>query len=142
MDAPNLGPYILRFERGAGLVLDHPITRGRSGAERVENNGSVVVVANASGVGGSAGAMTTELSLAGFETGEPANALEQQEASTVHFTEAEGAQEDAELVAELLGGVEVSAVPDPAPIDGEFTGDVLVLLGADEAGQTLDELNL
>lgn len=112
------------------------------GAGAVETSGSVVVVANDAGVDGAAGAMSTELELAGFEVGTPTNGLEQRAESIVYYTDADGAQDDAELVAEALGGIEVDAMPDPIPTEaGEIDGDVLLLLGTNQAGQSLDALN-
>ncbi len=115
---------------------------GADAPEPIENAGSVVVVANASGIDGSAGQMTDELVAVGFETGTPTNGIEQRAASIVYFTDADGAEADAELVAEALGGVDVEAIPDEIPTeDGELDGDILVLLGTNEAGSSLASLN-
>jgi hypothetical protein len=107
-------------------------------------DGATVIVANASGVGGSAGAMTDELAAVGFTMGTPTNATSGlQEASTVHFDASIAAAESvAESVARVMGGLAVEPVPDPVPIDeGTLDGaGVLVLLGTDEAGQSLDDL--
>jgi flavodoxin len=110
-------------------------------AVAVDAGGSVVVVANVSGVGGSAGAMTDELESAGFEVGAATNGTEDLETSVVYYTDAEGAEADADLVAETLGGLEVEQMPDPIPTEsGELDGDVLVLLGTDLAGQSLSDI--
>jgi flavodoxin len=110
-----------------------------SGGGTVETSGSVVVVANAAGVDGAAGAMSAELEFAGFEVGAPTNATVQRARSIVYYTDAEGAQDDAELIAELLGGVNVQPMPDEIPTEsGEVDGDVLVVLGTRQAGNRLD----
>jgi hypothetical protein len=110
-------------------------------AVSVDAGSSVVVVANANTVAGSAGAMTDELSAAGFEVGDATNATEEVETSVVYFTDAEGAETDAELLAETLGGLEVEAMPDPIPTtSGDLDGDVLVVLGSDLAGQSLSDI--
>lgn len=113
-----------------------------AGAEvTVETSGSVVVVANANTVAGSAGAMTDELSAAGFEVGEATNGVEQLEVSVVYYTDADGAADDAEVLAETLGGLEVEAMPDTVPTQsGELDGAVLLLLGADLADQSLADI--
>lgn len=111
-------------------------------AVTVETAGAVVVVANASGVSGSAGRMTAQLDRAGFEVGEATNADEQLADSIVYFTDAEGAEDDATLLATAFGGVDVEPLPDPAPIEGgELDGDVLLLLGTNQADQPLSDLN-
>ena len=111
-------------------------------AVSVETAGSVIVVANTSGVSGSAGRMTAQLDRAGFETGEATNGVEQRADSIVYFTDAEGAEDDANALATALGGVDVEPLPDEIPTeDGELDGDVLLLLGTNQADQSLDDLN-
>jgi hypothetical protein len=110
-----------------------------AGATAVETSGSVVVVANAAGVDGAAGAMTADLELAGFAVGTPTNGLEPRAESIVYHTDAAGAAEDAELVAEALGGLDVEPMPDEIPTEsGEIDGDVLLLLGTNQVGQRLE----
>jgi hypothetical protein len=106
--------------------------------------GASVVVANANTVGGSAGGMTRTLELAGYDMIDPVNASGPNLiASIVYF---DGAQASAEAVAQSvaldLGGVEVLPVSTPAPTAGGDLGEagVLVLLGDDQAGKTLEEL--
>jgi hypothetical protein len=109
-----------------------------SGAEAFVTNGTTIVVANVSGISGSAGRMSTTLDRAGFTVGDPTNGLEQLADSVVHYTDADGAQADAEVLAAALGGVEVSTLPEDIPTEsGEFDGDVLLLLGTDQADQAL-----
>lgn len=108
----------------------------------VETNGLTIVVANASGVSGSAGRMSTTLDNAGFTVGEATNAVVQLADSVVHYTDAEGAQADAEALAAALGGVEVEPMPDEIPTESsELDGDVLLLLGTNQADQSLGTLN-
>jgi hypothetical protein len=108
----------------------------------VETNGLTIVVANASGVSGSAGRMSTTLDNAGFTVGEATNAVVQLADSVVHYTDAEGAQADAEALAAALGGVEVEPMPDEIPTESsEIDGDVLLLLGTNQADQSLGTLN-
>ncbi|MFT6291860.1 MAG: hypothetical protein ACJAR2_002470 [Ilumatobacter sp.] len=109
-----------------------------SGAEAFVTNGTTIVVANVSGISGSAGRMSTTLDRAGFTVGDPTNGLDQLADSVVHYTDANGAQADAETLAAALGGVEVTALPVDIPTEsGEFDGDVLLLLGTDQADQAL-----
>jgi hypothetical protein len=107
-------------------------------------DGATVVIANANGVNGSAGAMTQLLADVGYIMGEPTNATTGQLDSTVIYydPDTEAAQAVAESVNRSLGGdSSISQVGTPAPTsDGEIGGDVLVLLGNDKAGSSLEEL--
>jgi len=108
----------------------------------VDTSGSTIVVANDSGVDGAAGAMSDELESAGFAVGTPTNGVEPRADSVVYYTDADGAQDDAEVLAEALGGVDVEPMPDEIPTEsGELDGEVLLLLGTNQAGKTLDELS-
>lgn len=108
--------------------------------------GAVVVVANASGIDGSAGRMTDALAAVGFTTGTATNSSEGQLAtSKVYY---DPANENAKAVADSLrealggGGIEVLELAVPAPTsDGEI-GDASILLamGNDTADKSLDEL--
>ena len=106
--------------------------------------GATVIVANASGVPGSAGRMTDELEAAGFTTGTATNAtsgpLEQ---SVVYYDAAIAAALDvANSVARVMGGLTVEVVPSPPPVEGESLGDagVVVMLGTAQADKPLSEL--
>lgn len=108
--------------------------------------GATVVVANASGINGSAGRMTDALAAVGFTTGTATNSSESQlNTSKVYYDpENENAKAVAESLREALGGgdIEVLELTVPAPTsDGEI-GDasVLLALGNDTADKTLDEL--
>lgn len=106
--------------------------------------GAVVVVANANGINGSAGAMSEELGGAGFSMGSPTNATTGQLESTVIYYDPsnDASLPVAESVNRVMGGdAAISQVGTPAPISGgELDGDVLVLLGNDKAGSSLAEL--
>lgn len=117
------------------------LSGGGAATPDVDAAGAVVIVANASGVEGSAGRMTESLEQAGFTVGTATNATEQRAESIVYYSDAEGAQADAEALAAAMGGIEVAPLPDPVPTeDGELTGDVLLLLGTNEADQSLADL--
>jgi LytR cell envelope-related transcriptional attenuator len=107
--------------------------------------GAVVVVANGSGVPGSAGRMTEELKVVGFTMSEPTNATTTGvEQSLVYFDPANAAaQSVADSVARVMGGLVVEAVPSPPPIEGGSLGDagVLVILGTAQADKTIAELS-
>lgn len=107
-------------------------------------DGAVVVVANANGINGSAGAMTEELGGAGFSMGSPTNATTGQLDSTVIYydPDIDAAQAVAESVNRVLGDdSSISQVGTPPPVQaGELEGGVLVLLGNDKAGVSLEEL--
>jgi hypothetical protein len=104
-----------------------------------------VIVANASGVGGSAAAMSTALEGAGYTLGEPTDASGADiDTSVVYFVRgAPGARETAASVAADMGGIRARRMPAEIPVSGGDIGDatVLVMLGTDAAGKTLAELN-
>lgn len=106
--------------------------------------GATVIVANASGVSQSAGKMTTELEDAGFTMGDATNSTSSGfTASVVHYDPAiAAAKAVADSVALSMGGLTVEELPDPIPVDGDSIGDagVLVLLGTNEAGKSLEQL--
>lgn len=108
--------------------------------------GAVVVVANASNVNGSAGAMSDDLAAVGFEMGTATNvsgAMGQQETSSIYYrAENAAAQAVAESVNRSIGGdASIAPLQTPAPTEnGELDGDVLLLLGIDKAGKSLEEL--
>ncbi len=106
--------------------------------------GATVVVANASGVPGSAGRMTTALGAAGFTTAEATNSTgEKLEQSVVYYDPAvAAAQAVADSVARTMGGLTVEPVPTPVPITGGALdgSGVVVMLGTAQADKTLEEL--
>jgi len=108
--------------------------------------GASVVVANASGVGGSAGRMTAQLQDAGFTVVEPAinSTLPNTEASIVQYDPSvAAAQNVAESVARVMGGLRVEPLSTPPSVVGGSIGEagVLVLLGTDEADKTIAQLS-
>ena len=107
--------------------------------------GATVVVANASGVGGSAGRMSTELATVGFTMVDPAVNSTQSglTASIVQYDPSQAAaQAVAESVARSMGGLTVETVPTPPPVvGGSLDGaGVLVLLGTDQADKTIAQM--
>ncbi len=105
--------------------------------------GATVVVANASGVPGSAGRMSAELAGAGFTMAEPTNATSALEQSIVYYDpNIAAAQAVATSVAQVMGGLAVETVPTPPPVEGESLGDagVVVMLGTAQADKTLVQL--
>jgi hypothetical protein len=94
-----------------------------------------VLVANASGLPGAAGTITTDLGSAGFLTSAPANAtiVDDPAVTVIYFV---GNQEAAGVaVAEALGldADSVQPMPDPLPVDDMRGATVLVMLGTDLA---------
>lgn len=112
--------------------------------------GASVLVANANGVNGSAGTMTRALeSGPGFTMVEPTNASSSVgdiDESVIYYDETSPAAKSvAESVARALGGVGTIAPlgeETPPTRDGTVNGaGVLLILGNDKAGKTLEELN-
>jgi LytR cell envelope-related transcriptional attenuator len=105
---------------------------------------ATIVVANASGIDGSAGQMTTALEAVRYRLGEPTDSSEgQMDNSVIFFVRGDrDARDTAESVARDMGGLRVQRMPDEPPITGELgNATVLVMLGTDAAGKTLAELN-
>ncbi len=110
----------------------------------IVTEGATVVVANASGVPGSAGRMSTTLATVGFTMAEATNATTQLEVSIVYYDPAVvAAQAVAESVARTMGGIEVAPVPTPVPIDGAALNGsgVVVMLGTAQADKTVEEMS-
>ena len=103
--------------------------------------GYKVLVANASGISGSAGQMSTALQAEGFVVVQPAtNAAEtvgKQTVTIVYYVP--GFETGAAAVAEVLGGVATQPVASPPPVESGDLGEatVVVLLGTDLAGKLL-----
>jgi LytR cell envelope-related transcriptional attenuator len=112
-------------------------------AQRV-TDGATVIVANASNAGGMAAAMSEELDGAGYTMAEPGNATgENLETTVVYFVEAPPQiRSVAQSVARDLGGVQARAMPGSIPVEGGSIGTatVLVMLGNDLAGDTLEQI--
>lgn len=107
--------------------------------------GATVVVANASGVPGSAGRMSTELATVGFTMAEATNSTQSGlTASIVQYDPSiAAALAVAESVARSMGGLTVEVVPTPPPVEGGSLNGagVLVLLGTDQADKTIAQLS-
>lgn len=108
-------------------------------------DGATVVVANASGVPGSAGRMTEELAGVGFVTATAANSTQSGlAASVVQYDPSNAAAlAVAESVARIMGGLTVAEVATPPAIQGGSLdgAGVLVLLGTNEADKTIGQLS-
>ncbi len=109
--------------------------------------GATVVVANASGVDGSAGRMSDTLEAVGFTLADATNSSEGPlSVSKIYYDpETAAAKAVADSLREALGGgdIEVLELTVPAPLtDPETIGDasVLVALGNDIADKSLDVL--
>jgi hypothetical protein len=102
--------------------------------------GFEVMVANASGISGSAAKLSSQLKARTFVTVEPVNAAPgtPTQSSTVVYA-VPGYEDGAESVASVLGGVEVLPMPSPVPVAGGSLGSasVLVMLGTDLADKNL-----
>lgn len=108
--------------------------------------GATVVVANASGVSGSAGRMSEQLAGADFEMVSPAinSSLPNIEATIVQYVPSIAAsQAVADSVARVMGGLRVEPVNSPPDVQGGDLGGagVLVLLGTNEADKTIAQLS-
>lgn len=128
----------------SSTIDDGSTTTTSSTLPPLVTQGATVVVANASGVPGSAGRMSDELAGAGFTMATATNSsgvsLEQ---SIVYYDPANAAALDvANSVARLMGGLEVETVPSPPPVEGGDLGDasVVVMLGTAQSDRTLEEL--
>ena len=102
--------------------------------------GFKILVANASGITGSAGQMSTALQSENFIVTQPINAdatIGKQSVTIVYYVA--GYEGGATAVADILGGVQIQPVATPAPVEGGSLGEaqVLVLLGTDLAGKLL-----
>jgi len=125
-------------------VLDNTTTSSTTPA--LVTAGATVVVANASGVAGAAGRMTTELASLNFVMAVATNSTQTGlVASIVHYDASNAAAlAVAESVARSMGGVIVEIVPTPPPVDGASLNGagVLVLLGTDQADKTIAQMTV
>ena len=114
----------------------------------IVTDGADVIVANVNNVGGSAGQMRRALELAGFTVVAAVDgsaAIGDLDESVIYYNEENPqALAVANSLGEVLGGVS-SVAPlsgTPPTADGEMQGaDVLLMLGVDKAGKSLEELN-
>lgn len=102
--------------------------------------GFEVIVANASGVGGSAGKLTDQLKGRGYFLSEPTNAdssVGTLAATVIYYLP--GFEAGAESVSTTLGGKEILPIPEVVPTQDASMGSasVLVMLGTDQADKKL-----
>ena len=152
-----LGFFILRDIRGDGSVTAPAVTATTLSPEEsvdtlpaVPTSAAVVLtavmveVANASGVSGSEGLLTTELQGRGYIVQPALNKSEvtPRQTSTVVFYLL-GSEAAAAAVAAELGGVSTAPMPAPIPTETGNLGEasVLILLGTDIAGKSLTIIN-
>jgi hypothetical protein len=107
--------------------------------------GATVLVANASGVSGTAGQFSKALGQVGFTMATPTNAAGAEAKLTVSKVYyLPGGELVAASAARAMGGVAVAVMPTPVPIKNEAAGlgqaTVLVMLGSDLAGKALPAL--
>ncbi len=147
-DAGGLTPTTNATTPGSGSTGDGSVAGSGTAPVVTEapvaKNAATVVVANASGIGGSAGAMSTALAAAGYTMGTPGDASgENLTASVVYYVDGDAtAQAVAALVAADMGGLQVAPMPIPPPIQqGMGSGTVLVMVGTDTANKPLADLN-
>jgi len=148
-----LGFLVLRDVSGSSLDTSTPTPQETvPGGGTVDPNattttmqfstlGFKLIVANASGVAGSAGSMTLALQNLGFIAPPAVNlapGAAKRQKTGVFYTA--GCEANAQKVAEVLGGnVDIAAMPNPVPTETGNLGDacVLILLGTDLAGKPL-----
>ncbi len=109
-------------------------------APAASKSDAIVVVANASGVGGSATAMTAALAADGYTTAPVANSTGPRiERSIIYYLESDPAALGvAHLLAAQIPTAQVLPMPDPPPLDRPLNrATVALLLGTDAAGRPL-----
>src|SRR3954453_13170095 len=106
--------------------------------------GAKVQVANSSHANGMAGQLSTALQGKGFTMGEPTNGATKEAVTKIQYLSGDNAaQAVAQSVAQLMGVASVDIIPTPPQLqDPSLLADntVLVLLGDDKAGKTLDQM--
>jgi cytoskeletal protein RodZ len=104
---------------------------------------ATVVVANASGVGGSATKMTAQLAANGYTTAPVANATGPRlDHTVIYYVAADpAAQGVARLLAAQIPSAQTLPLPDPPPLDRPLNrATVVLMLGRDTAGRPLAQL--
>ncbi len=98
--------------------------------------GTKIVVANGSGVGGSAGRLSDALREEGYAVIEPTNAV-RNDYTVTEIYHLPGFEAQAGVVARELGVAVTGLLPDPSPVPPEGVQDanVIVVLGTDLASQ-------
>jgi hypothetical protein len=133
------------FDGGTEIPTDTGIAGSESTLAPVvtpapDRTGFKVLVANASGVSGTAGQMTTALQAEQFVVAAPVNAdpsLGKLAVTIVYYVP--GYESQATLVADVLGGVQILPLPSTPTVEGGSLSEavVLVMLGTDLAGKLL-----
>ncbi|HZX53449.1 MAG TPA: LytR C-terminal domain-containing protein [Ilumatobacteraceae bacterium] len=107
--------------------------------------GAKVQVANSSHANGMAGQLSTALQGKGFTMGEPTNGATKEAVTKIQYLTGDtAAQAVAQSVAQLMGVASIDVIPTPPQLqDPSLLADntVLVLLGDDKAGKTLDQMS-
>ncbi len=106
----------------------------------VDKSAFKVLVANASGVQGSAGALTDQLAALGYQTLEAANAVDPTPQPTTvvyYFSTAQAQGEDVSRAIGLNGLAQVLPATLPVEQAAFAEGTVLIMLGTDLAGQPI-----
>jgi hypothetical protein len=106
--------------------------------------GAKVQVANSSHANGVAGVLSTALQGKGFTMGEPTNGATKEPLTKIQYLSGDNnAQAVAQSVAQLMGVASIEIIPTPVQLqDPALLADntVLVLLGDDKAGKTLEQM--
>ena len=133
------------FDGGTEIPTDTGIAGSESTLAPVvtpapDRTGFKVLVANASGVSGTAGQMTTALQAEQFVVAAPVNAdpsLGKLAVTIVYYVP--GYESQATLVADVLCGVQILPLPSTPTVEGGSLSEavVLVMLGTDLAGKLL-----
>lgn len=127
---------------GSGGSADPGVTTTVA-APVATKTGATVLVANASGISGSAGSMATALQTDGYTVGEPTNSTGEQLATSIVYY-VDGNPQALAVATTLAGqitGVQALPMPVPPPIEAAL-GDatVVLMLGTDAAGKTLADV--
>jgi hypothetical protein len=112
-------------------------------APNASKSDATVVVANASGIGGSATAMIAELAAAGYTMAPVANGTGPRlEQSIIYYLESNPkALGVAQLLAQQIPTAQTLPMPQPPPLDRPLNAaTVALMLGRDAAGRSLAEL--
>lgn len=138
-DSSFSAPEVVPAEQSPTETTVEPIAVETTVAQ-VVRTAFKVQVANASGVSGSAGLLTTEMQGRGYIVQPAINKSEitpKQTVTVVYYLL--GSEAAAAEVAKELGGVATSPMPTPIPTETGSLGEasVLVLLGTDLAGKPL-----
>ena len=141
--ALGLGLLILKygFDDSSGGTASGGATTTSSTSTTIETSTTTttvnlantqVLVANASGVSGAAGKITTQLKDKGYTTLPATNAKQTGVATTTVYYQP-GYEAQAGQVAQSLGVTTTAAMPSPPPVASLGEADVLVVVGKDLA---------